>query len=125
MIPYTKDFDPPAPMVEVIVGNVLNRRLSRTFPALLDSGADVTAVPEECLHALNLYAVAKIQFEDVQANTTHTFIYTVKFTIGGLVIPRQEVVLTGLEFVLVGRDLLKHFNLHLYGREQLFTLEVA
>ena len=125
MKPYATGFDPPAPVIEITVGNVLNRRLRRTFPALIDTGADVTAIPEICLQALDLYAIAEMQFEDVQANLTDALIYVVKFTINDLVIPRQEVLLTGLEFVLVGRDVLKHFNLHLYGREQKFELVMA
>ncbi|MEZ4733149.1 MAG: hypothetical protein R3E79_39130 [Caldilineaceae bacterium] len=124
MKPYTTDFDPPAPLIEVMISNVLNRRLRHTFPALLDTGPDVTAIPEICFHALKLYAIAEIQFEDVQANLINAEIYAVKFMINKFVIPRQEVVLTGLDFVIIGRDVLKHFNLHLYGREQMFELVV-
>ncbi len=82
-------------------------------------------MPKECLDALQLYAVAEIQFEDVQASTTNTFIYVVKFALGDVVIPRQEIVLTGLEFVIVGRDVLQYFDLHLYGKEQKFELMLA
>lgn len=36
-----------------------------------------------------------------------------------------EVIETPLAFAVIGRDLPRYFNLHIYGREQLFELEIA
>ena len=44
--------------------------------------------------------------------------YVVRFTLGDLVIPRVEVILTGLEMVIVGRDVLNQLYLHLDGPHQ-------
>lgn len=36
-----------------------------------------------------------------------------------------EVIETPLAFAVIGRDLPRYFNRHIYGREQLFELEIA
>lgn len=37
MISYSNDHNPPAPALQVTVANVVNRRLRRVLPALLDT----------------------------------------------------------------------------------------
>ena len=60
MMAYASEQHPPAPVLQVTVSNVANRRLRRTLPALIDTGADVTALPEFCLSPLKLYPTPSV-----------------------------------------------------------------
>ena len=122
MIAYASDHHPPAPVLPVTVANVVNRRLRRVLPALIDTGADVTGLPEFCLSPLKLYPIAELQLEGIEANPRVVLLYAVRLTVEELLIPRQEVVLTKLNIVVLGRDVLNRFNLHLYGPQLAFEI---
>jgi hypothetical protein len=68
MTAYSNDHHPAAPVLEITVGSLLNRRLRRVLPALIDTGADVTALPDFCLSALKLYPIAEIRLEGIETN---------------------------------------------------------
>lgn len=122
MISYSNDHNPPAPALQVTVANVVNRRLRRVLPALLDTEGDVTALPDFCLSSLKLYPVGKLQVEGIETNRNIVYLYAVRLSIAELTIPRQEVILTKLNFAGLGRDVLNHLNLHLYGPQLAFEI---
>jgi len=124
MIAYAHDHHPPAPVLQVTVNNVANRRLRRVLPALIDTGADVTALPEFCLSPLKLYPIAELELEGIAAESKVVLLYAVRLTVEKLVIPRQEVVLVKLDFAVIGRDVLNRFNLHLYGPQLAFEISI-
>lgn len=124
MIPYDLNFDPPAPILQATVSNVRNRRLHRTFPALLDTGGDITAIPNYCKQSLKLYPIKQMYIEGIHGARTPIYVYAVHFTFAELVVPRLEVILTPLEFIVMGRDLLNRFDIHLYGPQLLFEINV-
>lgn len=123
MIPYNINYDPPAPVFTVTVASVLNRRLRQILPALLDTGADVTAIPDVLIERLKLYPIRLIEFEDFHANSSVVFTHKIRLTIAEIVIPQIEVVPTGLDVVVLGRDVLNRFNVHLYGPRLTFEID--
>lgn len=124
MIAYSMDHDPPAPMLPMVVTSTLNRRLRQTLSALVDTGSDITAIPVKTIDHLKLYPIRRLQFEDVHANTTTIFTYKVRLTIADLVIPQIEVISTGLNMGVIGRDVLNRFDLRLYGARLAFEINV-
>jgi predicted aspartyl protease len=124
MIAYSTVYEPPAPILSVTVASTRNRRLRQTLNALIDTGSDITAVPVETVERLRLYAIRRLQFEDLHGNTSILFTYKVRLTIGDLAIPELEVIPTGLETAIIGRDLLNRYDLHLYGPRQVFEITV-
>lgn len=122
MTPYDTSHTPPAPMVHVTVASIVRTRRRESAPALLDTGSDITAIPTKFVDALQLYPISRLRLEDVQSKTVPVFTYAVRLTIAGLVIPRLEVILTGLEFVVIGRDVLNRFYLLLNGPDLTFDL---
>ncbi len=120
---YATTHDPPAPLLDVTVTSVVNRRRRRSLPALLDTGSDITAIPRYLVERLQLYPISRLQLESVEATTSTVFTYAVRLTIGELTIPHLEVILTGLDFVVVGRDVLNRLYLLLNGPEQTFDLQ--
>lgn len=122
MIAFDHIHNPPAPVIEITVRNPLNRRLRRSLPALLDTGSDVTAIPEAAHVALQLYPVGRYLIEGVGTTADSIYAYKAVLLINDFVSAPIEVIETPLAFAVIGRDVLKHFNLHLYGREQMFEL---
>ncbi|MBM4461153.1 MAG: hypothetical protein FJ011_25920 [Chloroflexi bacterium] len=122
MIPYDQGFSPPAPVLQVTITNCTQKRRWRTMSALVDTGSDISAVPRELAHTLQLYPVGRLRLEDVQARVTIALTYVVQLTVAGLVIPRLEVILTGLSHVVLGRDALAEFCVLLRGPEQTFDM---
>ena len=61
--------------------------------------------------------IGQIRLEDVQAQTRKVLTYAVRVTVDGLVIPRLEVILTGLNYVVFGRDVLNCLYVLLKGPE--------
>ncbi len=84
---YATTHDPPAPLLDVTVTSVVNRRRRRSLPALLDTGSDITAIPRYLVERLQLYPISRLQLESVEANTSTVFTYAVRLTIGELTIP--------------------------------------
>lgn len=125
MIAYDSTHDPPAPVMDVTVASLINRRRRRSLSALLDSGSDITAIPEHLVEKLQLYPVGRLQLEGVDANTSMALTYAVQFTIGELSVARLEVILTGLDFAVVGRDVLNRLFLLLNGPELSFDLDTT
>lgn len=123
MIAYNPKFEPPAPCLEVNLASLLNPRRRATLSALLDTGADTTAIPVSLINTLKLYPVGRLNFEDIKAEPYTVYTYAVRLKVQGLTIPRLEVVSTGLDFVVLGRDVLNDFYLLLNGPEQTFYME--
>lgn len=122
---YDSSFEPPALCIEVTIANTINRRKRRVLNALLDTGADITAIPREQVDLLNLYRRDQIQLETVDGTSSTIYTYAVRFTHGDLVIPRLEVILTGLDIVIVGRDVLNQLYLRLDGPHQQFAVQTT
>lgn len=125
MTPYNTNFDPPALCLDVTIGNVLNRRKRRTLHALLDTGADITAIPSDQVGFLGLYKIDRLQLETVEGTSSIIYTYAVRFTLGNLVVPRLEVILTGLDIVIVGRDVLNQLYLRIDGPRQQFMFQTT
>lgn len=56
-------FSPPAPLAQVMLRNPNSRATLADVPMLLDSGADVTLVPEFCLAPLGITPLADQRYE--------------------------------------------------------------
>lgn len=124
MIAYESRLNPPAPLLQVTVASIVRTRREATL-ALLDTGSDITAIPDKLADPLRLYPIGRLRLEDVEAKTTPVFTYAVQLTVAGVTIPRLEVILTGLDFAVLGRDVLNRFYLLLNGPELTFDLSTS
>jgi hypothetical protein len=125
MIEYDRRFDPPAPVVQVTVRHIVQQRRRITAAALLDTGSDVTAIPVSLVQRLQVIPFSRLQLEDVNGKTRTVQTYAVHLTIGELTLPRLEVIQTGLDQVIVGRDVLNHLYVSLSGPELAFSLSAT
>lgn len=121
-IPYDQSYDPPAPILTAILTSVVHRRPQVRLQALIDTGSDITAIPDTAVKRLRLYAVGRLQVEDINAQVTITDIYTVRLTITDQAVREMEVVQTEQPFVILGRDWLEQYFLLLNGPERNFVV---
>ena len=119
---YDASFDPPAPLLSVVLTGVIRSRPQMRLPALIDTGADVTAVPLTAVNHLRLYAVARLEVEGIHADITTVNIYPVRLSVAGERFREIEAVPTGQPFIILGRDWLESYYLLLNGPERTFVL---
>jgi len=119
---YNSQYDPPAPMLEVTVGSIVSSHRWTTVLALLDTGSDITAIPQKLADTLQLYPLSRLRLEDLQSETTLVLTYGVQLTINDLIVSRLEVILTGLDCVVLGRDVLNRCYVHLDGPDLAFDI---
>lgn len=124
-IPYDSNHDPAALILSVVLSGVVRRRPQVHLSALIDTGADVTAVPDTAVKRLRLYSVGRMKVEDVHARVETVDIYTASLSIADLPGREMEVVPTEQPFVILGRDWLEYYYLHLNGPEQTFLLSAT
>jgi predicted aspartyl protease len=122
MISYNSEFDPPAPVVTVEITGIVHSRPRVTLPALLDTGSDFTAVPSNLVSRLRLYAVRPLLLEDFSGETREEFLYGVRLGYANQPDREIQVMVTGLPFVILGRDWLNQYHIHLNGPETWFVV---
>lgn len=122
MIPYSTEFDPPAPVLAVQITGVVHARPRVTLPALMDTGSDFTAVPTSLVSRLKLYAVRPILLEDFSGETHEAFLYGIRLGYADQPVREMQVMVTGLPFVILGRDWFHDYYLLLDGPGQQFQI---
>jgi hypothetical protein len=122
MIPYDKNFDPPAPVIEVVLSNVRTRRLRVIVPAILDTAADITAIPQHFIERLKLYQISTINVEGVNGVADVVKTYHIRLQVGSFTQPQLQVIPVNFEFAVLARDVLNELVIHLDGPELTFTI---
>jgi len=116
--PYrSTNWNPPAPVLDVRVGGPMGRAdFFQPCEALLDSGADVTAIPVDLVQRLGLLPVSSVIVDrgglpgDEEENL---YAATVEVTLLG---QRTIQVLQTMDpFALLGRDIINELRLVLDG----------
>ena len=124
MIPYDRSVDPPAPFIDVIVRHPMTSQ-QYVVPAQVDTGADISGIPQRLVDDLGLVAARLIPvagYDDV-----HALISTYIITLGIIDVRFRylEVVPIPEQHALLGRDVLNHFYARLNGPELTFDLNTS
>lgn len=122
MIPYSAEHNPPAPVLTIVLTNIVRGRPRVEVPALLDTGSDMTAIPSTLVDRLKLYPFNRIQIEGFGSEPITALTYAARILIEGFERQEVEVVLTDLPFAILGRDVLNQFYLYLDGPSQQFEI---
>ena len=121
--PYDEtNFFPPAPVLSVSLSTPINGQIIKSL-ALLDSGADITAIPQWIVQQLQLRYVDEIWVEGYEGIPKKTFVYSVKIifdNLGDLVI---KAIAADSNSILIGRDILNRWSVFLKGRSK--TLKIS
>lgn len=110
------NFDPPAPVAAVTLRNPAAGLAWESVPMLVDSGADVSLLPMDCLHLLaaavessKVYELEGFDGSRSVAQAVHLDLTFLGQTFRG------RFLLTQGEAGILGRDILNHFVLVLDG----------
>ncbi|MBW1707439.1 MAG: hypothetical protein JRJ86_20140 [Deltaproteobacteria bacterium] len=109
-------FEPPAPLAQVTLCNPDNGTLNPDVPMLLDSGADVTLIPQIALSRLNITSVQDKRYELIGFDGNTSFAPVVQLE---LIFCRRtfrgQFLLINQEWGILGRNVLNSVPLLLDG----------
>jgi predicted aspartyl protease len=123
--PYDRNFSPPAPIAEVTITHPVTEASSGVLQGKLDTGADITVIPENLVSKLGLSAKAYLWARGYDGNYSHRPVYYVRLSIEGNDLLAVRCVAAERRNVLIGRNVLNRFLLTLDGRNLCFKLEAA
>jgi hypothetical protein len=116
-------FNPPAPLAMVTLRNPASGETMDSVPMLIDSGADITVVPESCILRLKLTVEVGLEYEvegfdghrsAARSANLHLLIANLTFRGQFLVVPKP--------YGYLGRNLLNHIRLSLLGPELTWSI---
>lgn len=116
MLAYdTNLFDPPAPVAQVTLRNPQNAATLSDVLMLLDSGADVTLIPNSVLDSLNMAAANEIyELMGFDGSTSLAPVVRLEMRFLNRTF-RGRFLLYDQEWGIIGRDILNHVALLLDG----------
>ena len=119
--PYGKKYAPPAPLLPVRVGppGVVPTVL---LSALVDTGADISVLPQGLAVRLGLPAVDRVTVAGVDGLPRPLPVYAAEVALNGYRTAIRAVSLGTTP--LIGRDLLNKITLHLHGREAILDVDL-
>ena len=124
MIPYSQAFDPPAPVADVVVRVPNDSGTSKRIEALVDTGADVSVIPDQAAQGLDLAPYAEMIVEAFDGHRQRLELYAADIAVGGVRLPPLSVVAYPLNHATLGRDVLNRFFTTLNGPELTLDLRL-
>jgi len=121
----TNNFNPPAPVLEVSLSSPISQEGIIKIPALLDSGADMTVIPQNIAQQLQLKYVDEISVAGYNGITRKVFVYSAKIifdNFGDFIIRVITSDNKNSKHALIGRDILNRLSVFLKGRSKIFEI---
>jgi predicted aspartyl protease len=120
---YDRSFNPPAPVADVTIMHPVTGARSSVLRGKLDSGADVTVIPERVVAQLGMTPKGRIWTRGYDGTYTQRSVYYVRLRVEGFNLASVRCVATDRANVLLGRNVLNHFVITLDGKNLVFELE--
>ncbi|GAI08177.1 unnamed protein product [marine sediment metagenome] len=122
---YSRNFNPPAPVVELSISAPLSNASTLSI-ALIDSGADITVIPDGTISQLKLWRVDSMPTSGFGKGVIEATVYAAILSVEGILKPKIYRVLSWNEdYALLGRDLLKQLIAVLNGPSEELSLREA
>jgi len=119
---YNRRFDPPAPTLEISVESPSSSDIRKNVTAVLDTGADITAIPRTLAKELRLEATGTMEMTGIEAHSGFHPTFIVTLRVEGFLIERIEVIEWQGDEVILGRDAMSHFEIFLDGKNRKFEI---
>jgi predicted aspartyl protease len=112
---YSKNFNPSAPVIEISISAPFSK-VSISSAAIVDSGADITVIPERIIAQLKLRRVDSLLASGFGKGVMESSVYSVILSIAGILEPKICRILGwNDDYALIGRDLLNQLITVLNG----------
>jgi predicted aspartyl protease len=121
---YDRSFTPPAPVAELIVIHPVRVTNRISLRGKLDTGANVTVIPERLVAQLKLTPKGRIWTRGYDGSYSQRVVYYVRMRIEGFDIAAVRCIATARTNVLLGRNILNRFMITLDGKNLFFELKV-
>lgn len=120
-ISYRSGYGPTAAPVCEITVSFGDR--SEIIPALIDSGASTTHIPERLVRVLSLRKIRDVRVTSANNQTEYRAQVVANLDILGFVFPNHPVTALPRPHALIGRDLLNRYLTILDGPQKRFSIE--
>ena len=120
---YSHDFDPPAPVVTFTIYCPVDRRRVTSVLGEIDTGADISVVPQRVVNALKLIPRRVLTTEGYDGTQSQWPAYMVDLEVEGHTVSDVEVIALRRQNGILGRDVLNHLIVTLNGKE--LIVEIA
>jgi len=118
---YSLEHSPPAPSMTVRVSKPLSNR-SLELQAKLDTGADMTVLPQRAISELGLIPASRVSVTSFEGREFSRYTYFVNIWFNGFGCRIVEVIGARRRDALLGRDILNKIKLVLDGKNLSFEL---
>ena len=112
---YDTSLLPPAPFLPVRLASLAEHSESVTVQAKLDTGADLTAIPDALIERLHLMPASEIEVEGYDNRRATLRAYDVNLQIDQLSVVGLLVIGFAEDYVLLGRDVFNRLRVLLDG----------
>jgi hypothetical protein len=119
-------FTPPAPLARVALRNSESGAMQTDVPMLLDTGADVSLIPQASINLLGLTTISDTRYELVGFDGTRSFAGVVRLELIFLERTfRGQFLLTEQDWGILGRNILNAVPLLLDGPRLTWELPMS
>lgn len=119
---YDHGFNPPAPVAELTIAHPVTAASSSVLHGILDSGADITVIPDSLATRLQLTPHGQIWTRSYDGTYSRRLVYYVRLTVEGFELPAVRCIAADRPNVLLGRNVLNRFIITLDGKRLGFEL---
>jgi hypothetical protein len=112
---YDSNFRPPAPVADVLIAHPVSGA-SHSTTGKLDSGADVTVIPQRLVPLLGLSPKGHTWAKGFDGTYSRRPVYYVGLTVEGTALAAVRCIAADRSDVLLGRNVLNRFLITLDGK---------
>jgi hypothetical protein len=123
MIAYDLSFNPPAPVVDVIIKHPVTGIGSEILRGKLDSGADITVIPDWIITELQINPKGYIWARGYDGSYFRRAFYYVTLSVEEFNLPFLRCITTNSNNLLLGRNVMNRFIIILDGKNLAFEIK--